>query len=133
MTYLGRQKVFDARIIEGSESGFFRARSPAQPRVAWTRGMTANRNRHEAFFLNCLLIIIHLVLYNERNPKENFLFSILLRSRAGSRTNNNNPKQRTLQPPTLNPSAVMVFSRCHRDVRGDASHRPEPSMRACTT
>ena len=32
-----------------------------------------------------------------------------------------NPKQRTLQPPTLNPSAVVVFSRCHRDVRGDAS------------
>jgi hypothetical protein len=34
-----------------------------------------------------------------------------------------NPKQRTLQPPTLNPSAVVVFSRCHREVRGDASHR----------
>ena len=34
-----------------------------------------------------------------------------------------NHKQRTLQPPTLNPSAVVVFSRCHREVRGDASHR----------
>ena len=33
-----------------------------------------------------------------------------------------NPKRRTLQPPTLNPSAVVVFSRCHRDVRGDASN-----------
>ena len=43
----------------------------------------------------------------------------------------NNPKQRTLQPPTLNPSAVMVFSRCHRDVRGEASHRPKPSFDAC--
>ena len=42
-----------------------------------------------------------------------------------------NPKQRTLQPLTLNPSAVMVFSRCHRDVRVDASRRPKPSMHAC--
>ena len=33
-----------------------------------------------------------------------------------------NPKRRTLQPPTLNPSAVVVFSRCHREVRGGVSH-----------
>ena len=36
-----------------------------------------------------------------------------------------NPKRRTLQPPTLNPSAVLVFSRCHREVRGGVSRRPD--------
>ena len=40
---------------------------------------------------------------------------------AARREPHKSPKQRTLQPPTLNPSAVVVFSRCHRDVRGDAS------------
>ena len=41
---------------------------------------------------------------------------------AARREPHKSPKQRTLQPPTLNPSAVVVFSRCHREVRGDASN-----------
>ena len=36
-----------------------------------------------------------------------------------------NPKRRTLQPPTLNPSAVAVSSRYHREVRGGVSRRPD--------
>jgi hypothetical protein len=36
-----------------------------------------------------------------------------------------NPKRRTLQRPTLNPSAFVVFSRCHREVRGGVSRRPD--------
>ena len=48
---------------------------------------------------------------------------------SSRRARRKSPKQRTLQPPTLNPSAVMVFSRCHRDVRGDAS---KAFVDACT-